>query len=302
LIIVRNFRPDDLGAYVQLVNEIDRADRLGKATSVEQMRERLGRQGYYPQEDLCFAGLAGSLVGYAEIRRELEIGRVILDGAVRPAHRRQGVGSRLLETVVERSRKLGAKVIHTPIVQRVPAGESFVHKRGFRRVRRQWQMSLTGYGKRPHQLPPDFELGHFMPGDEESLCALQNLAFTGSWGFRPNTVEEIGYLVNTSGFDPAGVLFITEGQRKIAYCWTAAHPAEKDKGYIRMMGVAPACRRRGLGRAVLTAAVEYLNQRGIKEIELVVDSGNSSARHLYQSLGFQRKDTILWYERRLSPD
>jgi len=301
LVVIRNFHPHDLVAYVQLVNEIDEVDGLGKATSVAQMKEHLRRPSYHPDEDLFFAELDGLLVGYADMVRELEIGRVILEGAVHPTHRGRGVGNSLLEIAIDHGRKLGAKVVQIPIAQRMHAGESFVQKRGFRVVRRHWQMSLTQYGRGVFNIPHGFELRHFEPGEEESLCALQNLAFTGSWGFRPNTVEDIRYLVNTSCCHPEGILLISEGQRKVGYCWAMDHPTEKEKGYIRMMGVDPGYRGQGLGRAILVAGIEYLRERGMKEIELLVDSRNTSAKRLYQSMGFKRKGTTLWYQRRLSP-
>jgi len=281
--------------------EIDEVDRLGKAISVEHVKERLGQPGYHPGEDLFFAEMDGLLVGYVDMVRELEIGRVISDGAVHPAHRGRGLGSRLLEIAVDQSRKLGAEVVQIPIVQRMAASRSFVENKGFVPVRRHWQMSLTQYGGGALQVAHGFELRHFFPGDEEGLCALQNLAFAGSWGFRPNTVEEIRYLVNTSCCHPQGIPLITEGQRMVAYCWTMDDPIEKEKGCIRMMGVDPVYRGRGLGRAILVAGIEYLVKRGMREIELLVDSRNAAAKRLYQSVGFKRKGTTLWYQRRLSP-
>jgi len=299
LVTIRNFHLHDLTAYIQLVNEIDEVDGLGKATSMEYIKQRLGQPGYYAEEDLFLAELDGCLVGYADTVRELEIGRVILDVAVHQIHRGRGVGSKLLEIAIDNGRKLGAKVVHIPVAQGVEAGEHFVGKRGFRVVRRHWQMSLAEYGGGALQIPSGFELRHLLPGDEESLCALQNLAFIGSWGFRPNTVKEIRYLMNTSWCRPEGVLFINEGQRKVGYCWTMDDPTDKEKGYIRMMGVNPAYRGQGLGRAILVAGIEYLRKRGLKEIELLVDSRNHSAKRLYQSAGFKRKGTTLWYQRNL---
>ncbi len=300
MIAIRNFGPDDISRYVKLILEIDRADRLGKATSVEHMAERLGRPRYCPGEDLFFAVLGDQLVGYLDMVRELEIGRVIVDGAVHPAHRGRGVGSRLLEVAVEHSRKLGAEVVQVPIAHKLAASRSFVENKGFLPVRRHWQMSLTPDVGRL-QMPQGFELRHFLPGDEEGLCALQSLAFAGSWGFRPNTVEEIRYLVSTSRCHPEGVLLITWGQRMVAYCWTMDHPIDEEKAYIHMMGVEPGHRGRGLGRAILVAGIEYLVKRGVKEIELLVDSRNLAAKRLYLSVGFERKGSILWYQRRIAP-
>ncbi len=299
MVSIRNFHPDDIVAYVQLIDEIGNVDRLGEGASVERVMECLGQPGYHPSEDLFFAEMDGVLVGYACMVRELEIGRVIVSGAVHPVRRGRGIGSQLLETAMAHGRKLEADAVHIPIDHRVPSGEHFVRKRGFRLVRRQWQMSLPEYRGQVLQVPRDFQLGHFVAGDEESLCTLQNIAFAGSWGFRPNTVEEIRYLMNTSCCHPEGILLLSKGERKVGYCWTMDHPTEKGRGIVRMMGVHPMYRCRGLGRLVLVAALEYFRQRGIKEIELAVDSKNRHARHLYRSLGFKKKGRTLWYQRRL---
>lgn len=299
-ILIRNFAPSELDAYVQLVNEIDRVDRLGKATSMEHLKERLGQPRYYPEEDIFLAEMDSLPVGYAEIMRELEIGRVILDGAVHPAYRGRGVGTRLLEIALDHSGELGAEVVQIPIAQRMKDSQQFVRKRGFVVVRRHWLMALTRYREATLQLPKGFQLRPFLPGDEEMLCAIQNLVFAGSWGFRPNTVEEIRYLVNTSLCHYEGILFVTEGKKAVGYCWTMDEPGDGDKGSIRMMGVDPSHRGRGLGRAALVAGINYLQERGMKAIELSVDSENLSARRLYRSVGFKRREVILWHEKRLS--
>lgn len=296
---IRNFHIHDLIPYVQLVNDINEVDGLGKSTSVAQFKQRLEQPGYNSDEDLILAEIDSLIVGYADMVRELDIGRVILDIAVGSTNRGQGIGSRLLESAMDHGRKLGAKVIHIPIVQGVQPGEHFVRKRGFRVTRRHWQMSLTEYGVGVLQIPSGFELCHFRPGDEESLCLLQNLVFTGSWGFHPNTVEEIRYLVNEDWCRPNSILFICEGQRKVGYCWMMDHPIDKNKGYIRMMGINPIYRNQGLGKAILVAGIKHLKKCGKKEIELLVDSRNQSAKRLYQSVGFQKKGTTLWYQRNL---
>jgi mycothiol synthase len=290
-----------MAGYAQLVNDIDEVNGLSKAATVTQIEEHLGRPGYHPGEDLFFAELDGRLVGYAELTRELEIGRVILDGAVHPAHRGHGVGGKLLETAIAHGHKLAAKAVHTAVPQRMPATQAFLQKRGFTVVRRHWQMRLAKCGELRLQIPHGFGLRHFVPGDEESLCALQNLAFAGSWGFRPNTVEEIRYLVNCSLCHPEGTLFIAEGERLAGYCWTIDDASDREKGCIRMMGIDPRYQGRGLGRAILVAGINYLQSRGMTAIELTVDSGNTSAKRLYRSAGFERIDTTLWYERGPSP-
>jgi len=297
--VVRSFQSDDLVAYVQLVNAIDRVDGLGKATSLAHARERLWEPGFRPEADLFLAYEGGRLVGYVETWSELEIGRVVLDGAVHPSFRRRGVGSALLETAVERGVRLDAEVAHVPVASVIEGTRNFLEKRGFGVVHEHWHMALVDGAPSPPAPPRGFEVRPFAAGDEAELCALQNEAFADHWGFRPNSVEQVGYLVNTSLCHHEGILFVCEGGKGVAYCWTADDAADREKGYVRMIGVVPAYRGRGLGRLALVAAIRYLTGRGLRKIELLVDSTNEAAIGLYRSLGFRKGGETLWYERGL---
>lgn len=297
--VVRNFQHDDLVAYVQLVNAIDRVDGLGKVTSLVHAGERLGEPRFRPEADLFLAYEGGRLVGYVETWHEPEIGRVVLDGAVHRSFRRRGVGSVLLETAAERGMRLGAELLHIPVAEGMEDTRSFLEKRGFRLVREHWRMVLVDGAPNAPAPPRGFEVRPFVAGDEEELCALQNEAFADHWGFCPNSVEQVAYLVDTTLCHHEGILFVCEDGKRVAYCWTADDAIDREKGYVRMIGVAPPYRGKGLGRFVLVAAVQYLIGRGLRKVELLVDSTNEAAIGLYRSLGFREGGRVLWYERGL---
>jgi ribosomal protein S18 acetylase RimI-like enzyme len=52
------------------------------------------------------------------------------------------------------------------------------------------------------------------------------------------------------------------------------------------MGVRPDSRGRGIGKALLTAAIAAASSLELSRIELEVYAGNNAARTLYQSFGF----------------
>ena len=58
-----------------------------------------------------------------------------------------------------------------------------------------------------------------------------------------------------------------------------------DEAEILTLAVDPSHRRQGLARALLTAAIDSLRKAGSNWLFLEVESGNESARGLYQSLG-----------------
>jgi [ribosomal protein S18]-alanine N-acetyltransferase len=55
---------------------------------------------------------------------------------------------------------------------------------------------------------------------------------------------------------------------------------------ILTLGVTPACRRRGVGRALLCAILDRARRRSIPSIVLEVAADNAAARRLYTAAGF----------------
>ena len=62
-----------------------------------------------------------------------------------------------------------------------------------------------------------------------------------------------------------------------------------------MVGVDPAERGSGLGRALTLVGLRYLRGRGLSQVMLYVDETNSAAIGLYESLGFTHWDTDVMY-------
>lgn len=67
--------------------------------------------------------------------------------------------------------------------------------------------------------------------------------------------------------------------------YVIAHCAA-DEGEILNLGVAPAHRRRGLGRALVKQVLADLCTRRVRTVYLEVRESNAGARRLYESLGF----------------
>ena len=68
--------------------------------------------------------------------------------------------------------------------------------------------------------------------------------------------------------------------------YAVAHHAA-DEAEILNLGVAPAQRRRGLGRALVVRLMALLADRGVRAVYLEVRESNDAARRLYQQLGFR---------------
>jgi len=60
------------------------------------------------------------------------------------------------------------------------------------------------------------------------------------------------------------------------------------RGGITSVAVAPPHRRRGLGRALLAAALTHLRNHHVEQADLEVNVANRAAQSLYESVGFTR--------------
>jgi ribosomal protein S18 acetylase RimI-like enzyme len=64
------------------------------------------------------------------------------------------------------------------------------------------------------------------------------------------------------------------------------------RGWINYLGVDPAFRRRGLGRALMREAERRLREAGCPKINLQVRTGNAEAIEFYNRIGFAQDDVV----------
>jgi ribosomal protein S18 acetylase RimI-like enzyme len=70
-------------------------------------------------------------------------------------------------------------------------------------------------------------------------------------------------------------------------------PLEPDQAHVRMLGVHPRARGRGVGRRLMEASVEEARRAGKRRITLDTTEAMVAAHRLYESMGFRRgEDTV----------
>lgn len=67
----------------------------------------------------------------------------------------------------------------------------------------------------------------------------------------------------------------------------------KRSALIQEASVAPACRDKGIGRALLEAAMARIRQQDVAEVSISTGFENERAIHLYRSLGFDEETLLL---------
>jgi mycothiol synthase len=297
LLPVRNFTWDTLPTLLDLVERAKSGSSGGEGPWWRQtFREVLGQPGLDPEANCLLLEEGGELQGFCLIFPELPVGRTVLELETLP-HLASSLSEReVLRRAVGRARELGARVVHLCLPQSSPRRE-LLEQEGFSRVCVYWEMVWRQEQLPPVTLPHGFSVRPFKAGDAPTLTAVQNAAFAGSWGFCPNTVEQIEYRSAMTNTSPGGILFLCHGERVAGYCWTSVAPVGgQTRGLISMVGVAPDYRRRGVGRPVLLAGMEYLRSIGVDDIGLNVDRNNTPAIGLYTSVGFQKVRELNWFE------
>lgn len=299
--IVRNYRPSDFEDYVKLNIEAEKLEPTGRCTSPQVISENLGRPNYSPEQDLFVVEITGKIVGFMNVTPELNSKRAILDCLVHPEHRRRGLTKKLLGYAAHRAKELKVKVVHVNIRQDNAVAKSVLSRLGFRVVRRFLELELQ-LSDLPDAARNTYSHYHLQRGEEDKLTQIQNRCFAGTWGYNPNTTEEIAYYTNLSNHLLEDIVLIYDENKLIGYCWTViSHETEatsgERKGRIFMLGVDPDYRGRGIGRVALLAGLSYLKSKGVRVAELTVDSENEVACALYRSVGFKAWTNSLWYEK-----
>jgi mycothiol synthase len=303
---IRNYRSKDFKKLVQLVTEVQELAQPYCLFSPLDLFENLSQSDPSSKDNLFIAEKSGEIIGYAEVRPELNIRRAVLRWLVHPRHRRGELTLRLVNRAVDRTRELGVTTLHVNIFQDSVTAKRFLTRMGFTFVRRflELRLDLT------EMVFPEISkiasrCRSLQPGEEGRLTQLQNRSFADTWGFNPNTIEEITYRVNLPNSSPDDVFLIFDSDKPVGYCWTRIEFWKKKTpgegtGRIYMLGVDPDYRGRSLGRQLLLTGLSYLKNKSLRVAVLTVDSENKAARSLYRSVGFELWKRSLWYEKRLN--
>lgn len=107
------------------------------------------------------------------------------------------------------------------------------------------------------------------------VAELERLSFAEPWSERA-----LAYLLGESAL---GVVCLCEG-RVVAY---GGMQLVLDEGQITNIAVAPDCRRRGYGLAVMEALEREARVRGLVQISLEVRASNEAAIGLYRRLSYR---------------
>jgi mycothiol synthase len=286
---VRHFTWNDVAALGGLQGD----SHPDAAAAVERW---LRQPNLLPERDCLIASIDEVLMGYAYVVVEPALSRGVLLWDVGQRRGASAAEKPLLDAAIAHARELGLAVLQEDIPETNTARQALLVASGMTRVRTHRHLRRDAASMTRIALPPGTSLRMTSQADVEAVTNLQNAAFEGSWGFSPNTPDEITYRVFTLPVAPPdGVVLLEAGGLLVGYCWTEREEGGSP-GIISMVGVPPDKQGQGFGLAVTAAGIDHLVEVGATPIEITVDAENAPAIRVYQGLGFEDRWRSLWYE------
>ncbi len=312
---IRNYRPEDLAALVELINEADRVDDAGFAVTPNVLTFRLEGPGVAPDENLFVAEADGRLVGYVLLhqRREETIHRIGVAGIVHPQWRRLGIGTALMRRAEERAGMLRQDkplVLEVGARQRVAGVNELALAMGLQPVRYFFYMHCHNLDSLPEPaLPPGMAIRTVKPpADAEAMRIAYNDGFSDHWGYTPATAEQFQHWFESSLFRADDTLLAVTDDGQIAGICIVEFPQmepemlKTNPPLIDDLAVPHAFRRQGIGRAMLLAGMHRIRAQGFPVAALGVDADNpNQALRLYESVGFEVQSRTIVYRKELDP-
>jgi ribosomal protein S18 acetylase RimI-like enzyme len=121
------------------------------------------------------------------------------------------------------------------------------------------------------------------------FCRLYEKAFNGHPWYQPYSPDEVA----ADLISARDILFLFDGERPFGTAWL--HIDEQGEGKIEPIGIVPAGQGMGNGRFLFLTALHELKRRGAHRAIIGAWTTNTAALNLYHSLGFQKSQTIIYY-------
>jgi len=207
----------------------------------------------------------------------------------------------LLEAIEQRARakEPDKKLWGYTAADDAPLNELF-EQTGYRVVRHSYRMRIDLDGEQPDpDWPAGLSVSTMGEGEERRVYDAQMASFADTWMFAVEPYETwFHWMVEEPSFDRT-LWFLAETDGELAGIAIARAPEnEPGVGWIRILGVLPEHRQKGLGQALLRHTFAEFASRGFHAVGLGVDAENpTGAVRVYERAGMHVERTNLILEK-----
>lgn len=294
---IRNYRPDDVPALVDLYNRYYAALGDDRRYTEGELRLFLDAPQIQPETDVFVVEDAGRLISYIDVELSPAGGRSWSEGVVDPDYWRQGIGAELIRLAEARVLARAAEVpADVPLVMDRyaldldQAAFRLFEAQGYTRVRTFYQMHIEL--DQPVEAPPLPDGLVLRPFNAETdayaVYEAHEEAFEDHWGFQRDTYDEWAHRkFHHPLCDLSAWLIAYDGDEIAGMCLNRGYGVEDpEMMWVETLGVRRQWRRRGLAFALLRQSFALFQQRGYKRAGLGVDASSlTNAVALYERAG-----------------
>ena len=291
---VRPITPDDFPALAAFLAE-DETHLFGRPSRVGVADVTAWLSGPDLTSDTWLFEEDGRLVAAGWVEKHHDTGIAI--GIVHRERRGRGLGSELVDRSEERLRALGVGRVHAVTLAPDAAAGPLLTGRGYREVRRFWEMTIELGNDPPPEplLPEGLRIESFSSELARAFHGALEEAFAEHWEYQPEPFEEWWERqVARPDHDPSLWFVVRTGEDVAAA--TRNDPERSGGGWIGALGVRADWRGRGLAKALLLRSFREFHQRGQRRVGLGVDAENTTgATKLYESVGMVvDSEQVVW--------
>lgn len=140
-VIIRYPKWEDLDELLSFINELSSEDtfityfgqKITKDEEIEYLANSIKKMEKNQRIHLC-AFIGDKLVGNCAVTRKSQRSKHVgeVDISVRKEHRNEGLGAKLLKSLVDESKKLGLKILYLGVFENNPRARHLYEKLGFK--------------------------------------------------------------------------------------------------------------------------------------------------------------------------
>ena len=279
--------------------------------SRESVRSNLVNADTVPEEHRLVFASSGEAVGLLTLERDVATRTFYVDSYAAPTH-----GPALLAPLVGLGIDAAARLrgegtgagdagdwhIECGAFSQDEVYAEILEAAGFTEVRRFWHMHIElGPEHRPFPESPAGVTRTIAESDEDRrlLHHLDEVAFAEHFGFAPRPCEEfVSWFSDRRDARPDLWWLAWLDGKPVGLCMLDDSRTDRDAGHVRVLGVVPEARGRGIATWLLRSAFAQGAQEGRGSMTLTVDSDNTTgATALYEQAGMRPERVIVLYRR-----
>lgn len=292
---IRPARREDLDATVEMLNEHSRRLHGTNDVTPPDLLQYWESPDVELGQDVLVAEDGERITGYADVGLHGE--HVWLDVRATDA----GSLPALLLAIenVAAAKEPEAKVVGYTSADDTPLCDLFSSS-GYDLVRHSYRMQVDLDGEPPApEWPEGLSVRTMRGGEERRFYDAHNASFADTWLFHLEPYEVWHHwFVQDPSFDPTLWFVAEDGDDLAGIVIARLAEHEPGLGWVRILGVVPEYRHRGIGQALLRHTFGEFARRGLSAVGLGVDAENpTGAVRVYERAGMHVERTNLIFEK-----